>query len=459
MKKYSDKYINSYNILKTAVIGFEFEFYSNVSYYKTLEIMNYEYDPVKVHGFRKYHSTYKPDKDNFKIEPDLSGGSNMVELVTGPLPYYDAKYYLLKSLSFIQKYGYTNDKCSVHINISFDKNLTDRSIKDLNILKHILRTDEDEIYRYFPSRAGNIYAKSIKRIIPYKQYDFSNISIGSIQNSIRVPSDKYYGINMFNIGDGDDSRLEYRYLGGKGYENMSGDIMYFMDKFILTTYNNIGAGFDDKDVDELEYYLDKNISNFKNFSKYDSFLVDFPTIELQVNQSNLYELVSAYYDNIYAEIYELMDSADSLKDCTINYVTQLQKIEIVDAKIKSSLNMEGYDFIECEVLDGIFNKCNFINCDVNNVQLTKCNIDGSDIKGSKILECNVDSTDLNNCYFVSGYLNGNMEGGVYRSGKLGPYGSISSSTKIVSDDDNFFNIKYGANVDDLKGSKLMKGKK
>ena len=35
-----------------------------------------------------------------------------------------------------------------------------------------------------------------------------------------------------------------------------------------------------------------------------------------------------------------------------------------------------------------------------------------------------------------------MTGGVYRSGKLGPYANISSETKIVSDTDNFFNTKF-----------------
>jgi hypothetical protein len=30
----------------------------------------------------------------------------MVELVTGPLDYYDAKYYLIKIIKFIQTHGY-----------------------------------------------------------------------------------------------------------------------------------------------------------------------------------------------------------------------------------------------------------------------------------------------------------------------------------------------------------------
>ena len=172
MKKYSDKFLNQSDKLKDAVIGFEFEFYmKDLSYYKTLELLNKELEPVKVWGFRQYHSDFTPDNKNFKIEPDLSGGSNMVELVTGPLNFYDAKYYLIKIIKFIQTYGYTNEKSSIHFNISF----SDKDLNDLNPLKLILNTDEEEIYRTYPTRKDNVYAKTVKKIIPFKEYDFFNI--------------------------------------------------------------------------------------------------------------------------------------------------------------------------------------------------------------------------------------------------------------------------------------------
>ena len=217
MRKYSEKFLDKYDFLKNAIIGLEFEFYmKDLSFYKTMEMLNSELDPVKVHGFRQYHSSFKPDKNNFKFEPDLSGGSNMVELVTGPLEYTDAKYYLIKILNFIQNYGYTNDRSSVHFNLSF--NQSDKDLNDLNILKLILNTDEEEIYRFFPSRKNNIYAKSIKNIIPYKEYDFFNIPIDTIKNNLILPDNKYFGINFLHINNNKETqRLEYRYIGGKDY--------------------------------------------------------------------------------------------------------------------------------------------------------------------------------------------------------------------------------------------------
>ena len=442
MKKYSERFINSTNILKKAVIGFEFEFYmSDLSYYKTLEILNQYLSPVKVHGFRQYHSNFVPDDKNFKIEPDLSGGANMVELVTGPLEYFEAKHYLVKILKFIQEYGYTNEKSSIHFNLSFNDD--ELNLNDLNVLKLILMVNEDEIYSIYPSRKNNIYAKSIKSIIPYKQYDFNNVGINVVKNNLRLPDDKYYGINFTNINNKKESqRLEFRYIGGKGYEKNIGQINYFLDKFILNTHECINSGFNDFEIDQLDKYLLLNIDNFKNLSKYDNFIVDFPTISLQVDQYNNYDIVNAYYSKLFNGLFDIVDSTDSLSDCIINFVTGIQKFEIIDADLKSTKNINGYDFINCLLTDGIYENCTFVNCEIKNCQLTKSTLTGCDSNDTKLMNCKVEASTLNNCYFVNGFLNCDMIGGVFRSGKIGPYANISSDTKMVTDYNNFFDTYY-----------------
>jgi hypothetical protein len=443
MKKYSEKFLNDSDVFKKATCGLEFEFYmKDLSFYKTLELLNQYLAPVKVWGFRKYHTEFTPDANNFKIEPDLSGGSNMVELITGPMNYFEAKYHLVKILKFIQLYGYTNEKSSVHFNLSFADD-SNKNLNDLNVLKLILMVDEDEIYQSYPSRKGNVYAKTIKKIIPYKEYDFNSVPIDVVKNTIRLPSDKYYGINFLHINNPKESqRLEFRYIGGKDYEKNIGQITYFLDRFILDVYKSIDASFTDQDIEELENYLEENINNFKNFSKYDNFIVDFPTVTLQVDQQYSYDIVNAYYDRIYPKLHKLVDSTESLKDCIINFVTTTNKIEIIDANIKTTQNISGFDFINCIISDGIFESCHFVNSEITNCQVIKSRIHGSDVKSTKVLNCEVDSSELNDCFFMGGYLNCDMTGGVYRSGKLGPYGNISSETKIVSDTDNFFSTDF-----------------
>jgi hypothetical protein len=443
MEKYSDKFINSHNILKYAIIGLEFEFFmKDLSFFKTLEILNQYLSPIKVHGFRQYHSDFKPDHENFKIEPDLSLGQSGCELITGPMNYHDAKFYLVKILKFIQEYGYTTDKASIHYNLSFTEEC-DKDLNDLNILKLILQTDEDEIYRIYPSRKANVYSKSIKKMIPYKEYDFNNVPIDVVKNNLRLPNDKYYGINFLHINKNrDEQRLEFRYIGGKDYENNIGQIIYFLDKFIINVYNSIDTGFTNEDIDALENYLEENITNFKTFSKYDSFIVDFPSISLQIDQNNSYDIINAYYPKIYSKLFNLIDSTQDLKDCIINYVTTFQRMEVIDAKVKSNFNLKDYDFINCRLYDGIFDSCVFLNSEITSSQIIKSKIHGTNVVGSKVLNSTVEASMLKDCFFMGGYLNSEMEGGVFRSGKLGPYANISSDTKIISDTDNFFNTSF-----------------
>lgn len=449
MRKYSDKFLNQTSKLKSAKVGFEFEFYmKELSYYKTLEILNKELSPVKVWGFRQYHSNFAPDKDNFKIEPDLSGGSNMVELVTGPLDFFDAKYYLIKIINFIQNYGYTNEKCSVHFNLSF--NDENKNLNDTNILKLILNTDEEEIYRSFPSRKGNIYAKSIKKIIPYKEYDFFNIPISVVKNNMRLPNDKYYGINFLHINnDKGSQRLEFRYIGGKDYEKNIGQIIYFLERFIITVYDSIDVEFNSEDINKLEEYLEENISSYKNLSKYDNFIVEFPTIQLQIDQDGNYDIISAYYEKIYNKIFSLVDSSEDLQECILNYVTTTQTMEVVDARIKTTSTIKNYELINCQV-EGIFEDCFFVGSEIRNSQVSKSKLQHTEAINSKILNCNVESSTLENCYFMDGYLNGDMQGGVYRSGRLGPFATMDSEVKVVTDNNNFFDTKYD---EETKGDK------
>jgi hypothetical protein len=56
----------------------------------------------------------------------------------------------------------------VHFNLSFNG---EKNLNDLNILKLIKHRWEWDI-QILSVKKGNVYAKTIKKIIPYKEYDF-----------------------------------------------------------------------------------------------------------------------------------------------------------------------------------------------------------------------------------------------------------------------------------------------
>lgn len=454
MQTYSEKYINKYNILKHATIGFEFEAYYNTSFYKTLENMNYELSPKKIHGLKAYHpSNFDLNDNNWCITPDLSGGTNLVELITYKTDYYTAKHYLVKIFRFIQKYGYTTDKSSIHINLSFDN----KDISKVNTLKLILDIDENAIYKDFPSRKNNIYAKSIKNMIPFKDYNFSDISIETIKNTLKYPDQKYFGINFQHLTHEEDKkRLEFRYLGGKDYHTKIGCVMDIMDDFIIKTYNSIGAGFTEQDTVKITDYLNSKINIFKTFETYDKFLVEFPKIILQIDQECTYEIINAVYPKIQKKLYEFFESVENLSDNTIiNFYTALQRVEIVNSSFKTNYKLNKYDFINCTITDGIFDGCEFNKVNIIGSHVQNSKIYNTDIKNSKIFNCDADVSTLENCYFENGYLNSKMIGGVLRSGKIGLYADISETTEVINDaTDNFFQTKI--DTEDKKYGKFEK---
>lgn len=449
METFSNKYINDFKYLEKATIGFEFEFYCTKPYYKLLELLNRELDPVQVSGKRVYHSSFKPTDKHWKIEPDLSMGFDGIELITGPMSYVDAKIYLLKVLKLLQSDGFsTDDKCSIHINISFDEDKSEKLIGDLNNLKLILNVDEEKIYNYFPSRKNNFYCKSVKNIIPFKNFDFTSNSIGIIENSMELPDTKYYGINFLNHVDG---RIEIRYIGGENYQFKTSEITSLMDYFILLLWDSIGEKLNEEDIDLLKYYLNKNINQYKKYSTIEGFIAEFPSITLQVDQSSETIILKTYYEQFYDDLYELITNTYNLNDCIINFNTLNQRLEIVDANIKTIFDIRNVDIIDCFVDSGSFANCEIVNTEIKNCHLLNTKVYGSDVFKSKITSCEIDqSSILTDCYLFNTFLNGIMKGGVFRSGKLGEYAELDKNVKIVTPSKNYFNTK----IDDEEDKKI-----
>ena len=466
MKVYSNEYITDFDKLKNAIVGFEFEFYTERSYYKLLELLNNTLSPIKIDGFRKYHSKFKPDENNFKIEPDLSGGPNLVELVTGPLPYVNAKIILLKILKVLDKYARTDEKCSVHINVSFEDNDDGKVLDNLNQLKLILQINEDYIYNYFPNRKNNIYAKSVKNLIPFKGFDFSINALDIIQNNIQLPDTKYYGVNFKTVENG---RLEWRYIGDTDYQKKTAEILSLMDYFISATWNCLNEKLDEEDTEKLKNYLFENINTFKTFTNYDDCIAEFPTIDIQVDKLSEYGVIKGYYDTFYEEIYDMVRNIYNLKDCIVNYDTQVNRLEVVDATFKTIFDLSHLDFIECTMNSGRYNSCNFISSELINGTIHGGEIIDSNIYNCKVENAKIDKeSEINDSYLYQCLIDGSVMGdSILRMCKLGPNAVVDDSVRIITDTNNYFNTapkdskKGGPAESDLKDMKIpqTKGKK
>lgn len=456
MAKFSSKYLNDSNVLKYAYLGFEFEFYSkkDIPYYKLLEKLNNMFRDlgITIQGIRKYHPTTKPSETNFILTPDFSGGMSLVELITGKLEYNYARSILMRCLKYIQENGYTNDRSSIHINLSFMNNDSQKDIANINRLKMILNIDEDLIYKYFPNRKNSFYAKSVKNIIPFKQFNYSNDGVKILQSNLELPdNDRYYGINFTVLKDG---RLEFRYLGGENYEKKTSEILELVDYFIIQSWNSINEPFTMEDSDKLQEYLNKNINNYKNFNKLDSFIGNFPTINLEIDRQANSHILNVYYGDIFDRLYELLSNTMNLNNCTINYSTDDKKLEVIDANVKGIFVLENITFVDCTVVGGEFKNCEFFSTTVKNSHVYESKVIDSNVFNCKMMNTNVDcNSTISECYFHGGVMDGNMPDGVLRLATIGKNGVVGDDVKIITELDDYFGITN--KNDDITDKKSM----
>ena len=160
----------------------------------------------------------------------------------------------------------------------------------------------------------------------------------------------------------------------------------------------------------------------------------------------------------------------NLKDCIINYDTQVNRIELVDATFKTIFDLNTLDFIECSMNDGRYTSCNFISCELINGTIHGGDVMDSDIFNSKIENAKIDrESEISDCYLYQCYIDSTVKGNsVLRMCKIGPNAVIEDSVKIVTDMNNYFRTpmeaaakKGSPEAQDLKDMKIpdTKGKK
>lgn len=420
------------SILNSALVGIEFEFYSNIGLEETRKAVSSLLGrPIRLET--KAHSEFQPSADEFKIEPDMSGGKGLMELVTGPIPYRNARIMISKMLNWIQENGYTNDRASIHINLSFDKKYLEDPdmISKMNVLKFILDFNEKQIYKFFPNREKSVYAKSIKWIMPKDEaYFFDGSNISSM--SYKFADTKYYGINFSKK---EKNYLEFRYLGGADYEKKQDSIFYLIEVFLMQMWNSCNNPlFTEENKIELRKILNKNLPVIESLKDYKKINQYWPDIHLMVDLQENDQIIKLYWANIKKKVIDLIVNG-GMTAGKINYDSDLSKVQIKDGKFGVCYLLEGYDFIDCEI-GGNIETSNFYGCTIKGANLIRCDL----YKNSKIIESKIESSyvhgscEATNCYVFGrdGVFKGKMVGGIFREGFISNDTRFEDTEIVVS---------------------------
>ena len=424
------------NFFYSAKIGFEFEFMSSFTRDEIAEKIG-ENLGKKVKVFKKYHSKFSPTRDVFKLEPDFSGGWKMVELITGPMDYFEAIPVLIRTLKWIDENGYTNDKCAFQFSISFDRDKYPQLIdlRNINPLKFVLGFDEEYIWRKFPERRGSLYAKSIKRITPSNKFigtPFKQI-LGD-KNSYSVFTEKNMGVNLTKL---DEGYMEIRYLGGTDYQKKYTDIKEIIDYVIDYTFKCLldNDTLSQKETSNLTELISAVYKETETFIDPETFMKNYPDFHVTVDLMEDLQIIKTYFHDVKDILYSLIVD-NHIKFGFLNYDTQISKYQLKDAETKKASLIKNLDLVECKI-EGNISGCRLFGCELKNCQVENSPfIMNNEATDCKIIDCDLQfSNKLVNCYIDSmeREISCEVESGIIRSGYITATAHISSDSEIIGD--------------------------
>ena len=456
-------------ILDGGKIGYEFEFYSNLSIEKTARglakyIQKRVVIPMALSNITEpkplYHSPITPTADIFKLEPDYSGGKNMMELVTGPMSYKDARNVLIKVFEWIKDNGYTNERCSIHANISIDPNKlpTLVNVPQMNVAKFILDFDEGRIYDVFPQRKDSVYARSIKNLRPNKIMFYSPSLEEFTRSTMATPDEKYFGVNFLKLEKG---YLEYRYMGGKDYHTKARKILSLVDYYILHMFNTLNFNGQYSQVDRAKFkgMMEKQEIIYKSFIKYGEFKKNYPDIELSMDMIKDDQTLSAVWGNLREKLFDLVVTGGMTKG-KFNYDTDLGRFQLQDTKL-NNCKVEDIEFINCEI-QGVIDRSWFYNSTIKNSRITNSWAMKENVfEFSKIADTPLHVTNVCNDCFIENkrfVINCEVNNGVIRNGEIGKLAKVSKETMIVeliepSESDGGFKHEDKGKKEEIKKAK------
>lgn len=164
----------------------------------------------------------------FHEDSSLDEG-NGIELVSPPMEVDEFLVACERIFKMINKIGYTDNECGLHIGVSLKKGM-----ENIDVTKLILFTDEPYIWKHFDGREANNYVEEMQQHIRGKMYS-STFRYNAANSESRVEriselktmiktkdlkfeyyTDHYQGVNIEHMKER-NPYIEFRYMGGSGY--------------------------------------------------------------------------------------------------------------------------------------------------------------------------------------------------------------------------------------------------
>ena len=354
----------------------------------------------------------------------------------------DARLITIDLLKWIERNGSTGRNDNFFVDLKFlDEEKgpfkgtlfsTATKIDNIDKLKFILEFDEDKVYKAFPSRKDSFNSQSIIRFEPTQKF-IPREAEAVDPRVYDIPSTQNCGINFETLNQG---FLRMQYIGGSGYQSKVGLVLDTINQFIVTSWDCvINKSFTKENLKAFGKAISVKEKIRQSYLDYALFKKNYPKVKFTADLVSDQKVLESYYNILRDRFYTIFINCQFSNDeFEINYDSTLSVIQIRDAKIKCK-EIEGLEFISCEIENGIFHRSDFYDCKIVNATIVQSNI----YLDSIVTNCNLmnsfsnRTTNLIDCEFdgMNGVLNGKMTRGIFKKGKIGLFADVSKDTKVI----------------------------
>ena len=313
-----------------------------------------------------------------------------------------------------------NERNYIYLKLGFNDSV---NLSNLNITKFVLNFNEKFILDNIVDLTKN---GSIEKLSDFKPSSIENCS-STIQK--QLDGLKYNDGVDDNFGiDFGDIKLGYitlKYLSDIDYNKKKDDILKCINHTIITLYN--ASTVLEYNEDELNK-IDKYNEEFDNFSKafgcYELFREKYKSIKLTIDLDDDKSNVNLIFPSIKDKLFNLV-ICNNIKQATVNYDSDVSRLQIKDVDLVKCYHLEGIDIVECDIRNCNVKKCDIYDCEIEDSFINDCNLFGY---------CDCVESKFKNC-FISNNIkleNSSVFGALGKFAGTINSGSIKNTTVITS---------------------------
>ena len=313
-----------------------------------------------------------------------------------------------------------NEHNYVHLKLGFNDNV---NLSNINITKFILNFNENFILDNIVDLTKN---GSIEKLTDFKPSSIENCS-STIQKQLdglkyNNDIDGNYGVDFGNIKLG---YITLKYLSDIDYNKKKDEILKCINHTIITLNNSSTVlEYTEDELKKIDKYNEEFDSFSKAFGCYELFHEKYKSIKLTVDLDGDKSNINLIFPSIKDKLFNLI-ICNNIKQATVNYDSDVSRLQIKDVDLVKCYHLEGIDIVECDIRNCNVKKCDIYDCEIEDSFINDCNLFGY---------CDCIESKFKNC-FISNNIkleNSSVFGALGKFAGIINSGSIKNTTVITS---------------------------